>query len=194
VTDLIRDSSSPTLNGRPTFTNFSSTISDKLMRFLRYVQRSGNNCSHIPSDFAEAHWSFRGQKFSGWRGGCLAGAISAALVFLLNFIFTIWAAVTSKSGTQIGTIYTGDCDVVKTADLWIHIAINLMGTVLLGASNYSMQCLTSPTRKEIDAAHSNGKSLDIGIQSPKNLNGRLKKTLFAFLVISTLPLHFLYVS
>lgn len=121
----------------------------------------------------------------------MAAAISAGTVLLINLIFTIWAAAKSKSGTQVGTLYAGDCETVRSTNSGLHIAINVMGTLLLGASNYTMQCLSSPTRDEVDTAHSRGKYLDIGLPSPKNLNGWKKKIVFAMLVLSTLPLHFL---
>ena len=76
-------------------------------------------------------------------------------------------------------------------DAWVHIGINVMGTLLLGASNYTMQCLSAPTRKEVDAAHANGRYLDIGLPSLKNLNGWKKKLVFFLLIMSSLPLHFL---
>ncbi len=94
----------------------------------------------------------------------------------------------------MGTIYEGGCSTVRHADSWLHIAINAMGTLLLGASNYTMQCLSSRTRSEVDFAHSMGRCLDIGLPSIKNLSGWRKKIMFAFLVLSTLPLHFLWNS
>jgi len=117
--------------------------------------------------------------------------VSAGSVLLVNVCFTIWAAIKSKTGLGIGTIYEDDCDKIKTAGLWIHIAINIMGTLLLGSSNYTMQCLSSPTRKEADTAHAAGSFVDIGIPSLRNLHGWAKKSLFAVLIISTIPLHFL---
>lgn len=69
-----------------------------------------------------------------------------------------------------------------------------MGTILLGASNYTMQCLSSPTRAEVDAAHSKGKYLDIGLPSLRNLRGWKRIVPYTFLVLSTLPLHFLWNS
>ncbi|KAL8727294.1 MAG: hypothetical protein Q9181_005758 [Wetmoreana brouardii] len=61
---------------------------------------------------------------------------------------------------------------------------------------YLAPCLGSPTRKEVDAAHAKGKILDVGILSIQNLNAvsRERKFLWAGLVISALPLHFLYNS
>lgn len=109
----------------------------------------------------------------------------------MNLIFTIWAAAKSKSGFEVGSIFAGEFEKVRKADSMVHVAINVMGTLLLGASNYTMQCLSSPTRQEVDVAHSRGKYLDIGLPSLNNLTGWKKKFVFTFLVLSTLPLHFL---
>jgi hypothetical protein len=163
----------------------STTFSDRAKPAVKntfqkskaYKLRSGTYASY---ESANPNRSNQPNTYSGWRGGCLAAAISAGTVLLINIIFTIWAAETSKSGTHIGTIHAGDCGAISKADSWLHIAINIMGTLLLGASNYTMQCLSSPTRKEVDAAHSTGRYLDIGLPSLRNLNGWKKKILFNF--------------
>ncbi|CZR67199.1 uncharacterized protein PAC_17098 [Phialocephala subalpina] len=178
----------------PTFDNTIKPAPNGWHSFLGFIRRSGRYVSHVQYEYAAPRDSEEPRKFSGWRGGILAAACSSGLVLLINLIFTIWAAAKSKSGTQVGTIYAGDCATVRKADSGLHIAINVMGTMLLGASNYTMQCLSSPTRKEVDAAHSRGKYLDIGLPSPKNLNGWKKKIVFTFLVLSTVPLHFLWNS
>ena len=166
-------------------------ISDKFGHAQRWITRSGTSRSENPNDDTFLQRTVVGRKFSGWRGGVLMAVISAGSVLIVNLCFTIWAAITSKSGLSIGTIYEDECDKIKTAGLWTHIAINVMGTLLLGSSNYTMQCLSSPTRKEADAAHKVGKYVDIGIPSIRNLRGWRKKVLFSLLVISTVPLHFL---
>ena len=59
-----------------------------------------------------------------------------------------------------------------------------------------MQCLSSPTRNEIDKAHSQGIWLDIGVPSVRNLR-KLSTTriiLWWLLAISSIPLHLLYNS
>lgn len=118
-------------------------------------------------------------------------AASAGAIFCINLVFTIWAGVTSGSGTNVGTLYKGECSTVHKMDSWIHIGINIMGTLLLGASNYTMQCLGSPTRKEVDIAHRLGKYKDIGLPSLRNLVGWQRRIVFVLLLLSTLPLHFL---
>lgn len=136
------------------------------------------------------------RKLEGYHFGVLWCAGAAALVLIINVILTIWAV--AKSGVQdgLGTLYDGSCKRTASLTFWIHLAINILSTLLLGASNYSMQCLSSPTRSEIDKAHSQGTWLDIGVPSVRNLR-RLSRTriiLWWLLAISSIPLHLLYNS
>ena len=120
----------------------------------------------------------------------------AAVVLVINLIFTIWAV--SRSGVQngLGTLHDGSCKRTATLTFWIHLAINVLSTLLLGASNYSMQCLSSPTRNEIDKAHCQGIWLDIGVPSVRNLRrlSTIRIILWWLLAISSIPLHLLYNS
>ena len=81
-------------------------------------------------------------------------------------------------------------------NFWLHMVINILSTSLLGASNYSMQCLSAPTRRDIDKAHSKRTWLDIGIPSYRNLAGisRLRLGLWCLLALSSIPLHLFYNS
>ena len=159
-------------------------------RFMRFILRSGTWGSHIGYE-ATPRRQHENNEYSGWRGGIAAACTIAGTVLVLNIIFSIYGGVVSKTGMRIGSLYEGDCETVSRADSALHIAINMMGTLLLGASNYTMQCISSPTRREIDMAHARGKYLDIGLPSIRNLAGARKKTLFWLLVLSTMPLHFL---
>ncbi len=112
-------------------------------------------------------------------------------VLVINFIVTIWASTSHNGDGAIGTISEGDCSKMKKANTWIHLAINVLGTMLLSASNYCMQCLSAPTRTEVDRAHSKGVWLDIGIPSVRNLRriGWNRVALWWLLGLSSLPLH-----
>lgn len=94
-------------------------------------------------------------------------------------------------GDGIGVVMEGQCSRVKTASLWVHVAINILSTTLLSASNYCMQVLTSPSREEVDRAHREGKWLDIGVQSIRNLFMIRSKRMWLWLVLalSSVPLH-----
>ena len=89
-------------------------------------------------------------------GDVSVGATSASLILLINLILPFGQAQHQRTGLRIGTLYEGGYGTVRHDDSWLHIAINAMGTLLLWASNYTMQCLSSPkTRSEVDFAHSN---------------------------------------
>jgi hypothetical protein len=129
----------------------------------------------------------------GWRMGAVVSACTAGVVFLINLLFLIIAMATVGQRDGIGTLYQGDCNTVKRMDTAIHLILNLLGVAVLGASNYTTQCLSSPTRHEIDKAHAKRKALDIGLPSAYNLRfmSRTKILLWSFLMLSTLPLHLL---
>jgi hypothetical protein len=131
------------------------------------------------------------RRFSGWRFGVLHFAAWASIVFTINLIITIWSSVTH--GKNKGLLMEGDCAQIKRLNSGLHILINLLSTILLSGSNYCMQCLSAPTRKEIDKAHTTRKWLDIGIPSVRNLRhiSRRKLALWLLLGGSSVPLHLL---
>ena len=132
----------------------------------------------------------------GYHFGILSCAVVAALVLIVNLCFTIWAVSSFQTQRGLGTLYDGSCKRTRTLAFWIHLAINVFSTLLLGASNYSMQCLSSPTRGEIDKAHAQGIWLDIGVPSVRNLRrlSPIRVALWWLLAISSIPLHLLYNS
>jgi hypothetical protein len=75
----------------------------------------------------------------------------------------------------------------------IHLLINILSSLLLAASNYAMQCLSAPTRRDIEKHHSKGWWLDIGVPSFHNLRviPWNRSVPWYLLMISSLPLHLL---
>ncbi|KAJ4350012.1 uncharacterized protein N0V89_008633 [Didymosphaeria variabile] len=128
---------------------------------------------------------------SGWRFGAINGAISVCVVFFINLVVTILV-----SARKDGVFFDGDCDRASKLNTGLHLLINILSTILLSSSNYCMQCLSAPTRKEIDDAHSKGKWLDIGVQSVHNLRNidRRRAVVWLLLGLSSLPLHLFYNS
>lgn len=141
-----------------------------------------------------------GKKKNIWRDGyhmgVVGGTLAAATVLLLNLFLTIGVAAKHEFQGGFGILQQGDCDETKRLDLWLHLLINVLGTLLLGASNYGMQCLSAPTREELDAAHLQGKWMDIGVPSIRNLASIApwRKVLWSLLLLSSVPLHLLYNS
>ena len=131
----------------------------------------------------------------GWRTGALTAALLAGISLLINFVVVVWLGAHGH-GSSLVKLYDGDCHKVETMDIWVHLAINALSTLLLGGSNYCMQCLSAPTRQDIDQAHAKGKFLDVGVPSIRNLRSIpvCKAVLWLALGLSSVPLHLMYNS
>lgn len=123
-------------------------------------------------------------------------AITSGVVFIVNLALTVWVGLKYGLEDGFGTIQHGHCKETKDLSLWLHVIINGLSTILLSASNCTMQCLASPTREEIDYAHRRGMWLDIGVPSMRNLSkiSRTRVIIWVILVLSSVPLHLLYNS
>jgi len=131
-----------------------------------------------------------------WRKSLLACAFLAALVLIANISLVGWASQldTTEDGSYIAM--RGNCNSVNKASLFSHLGINILSTLLLGASNYCMQITIAPSRTDLDDAHSKGRWLDIGVPSVRNLRcvSKLRKFIWVMLCFSSLPLHLFYNS
>lgn len=132
----------------------------------------------------------------GWPVGALGAAIMASLALLLNISVLAWSLRMFKFHHGVAEVVAGDCHNVEKINTWVHLAINAVSTVLLSGSNYCMQILCAPTRKEIDRAHGKKKWLDIGVPSVRNLSNiaRKKAVMWWLLGLSSVPLHLMYNS
>lgn len=93
----------------------------------------------------------------------------------------------------IADLMYGDEVTISRWNTALHIFINILSSVLLAGSNYTMQVLSSPTRYEIDQAHARGDWLEIGVLSVRNLKriSRNRMILCMVLAVSSIPLHLL---
>lgn len=120
-------------------------------------------------------------------------AALSVFVFVLNTAFLIYVLTGNRSHNGNGTLYSASCSNIRQANTGIHLLINVLSTLLLGASNYCMQCLSAPAREETDRAHHRSNWMDIGIPSLHNITSghvnRRKKVCWWILGVSSLPLH-----
>ena len=133
-------------------------------------------------------------RYSGWRKGVAVGIALSTLVLVINVSLAIAAGKGARSlNGQIATMYEGNCGEVRKLSLWLHLLINVLSSLLLGASNYCMQVLCAPTRENIDTAHRSKEWMHIGVQSVRNIGalGGGNLILWTLLVLSSLPLHLL---
>ncbi|KAJ4128825.1 hypothetical protein NW768_007344 [Fusarium equiseti] len=150
-------------------------------------------------------------QYSGWKRTAvwLTGLIATLTTFLVVMLFvslfalkrdsdenTVTTSGNYGTGDALGQsiLYKGNCDVSARANLWIHLAINIIGTGVLASSNFFMQSLVAPTRKEVDAAHKAGHWLEIGVQSLKNVRfiGWRKVLFWSLFSLSSVPLHLVF--
>lgn len=115
-----------------------------------------------------------------------------ALSLLINVGVTIGTYLgPNKFDGGIANLYRGDCGKNESINTWIHLFINVLSTLLLAGSNYTMQVLVAPTRLEINRAHYRKRWLDVGLQSVRNLFHIIKTraALWWMLALSSIPLH-----
>lgn len=139
---------------------------------------------------------FKAWGLQTWRFTITSGALAASLILLVNIItLAVMYGKFSEDNYTI-TFFTGSCQTASTVTIVSHVIINVLSTILLAASNFSMQCLSSPTRKEVDSAHSRQRWLSIGTPNIRNLFfvSKAKSILWVVLGISSFPLHMFWNS
>ncbi|KAI4173413.1 MAG: hypothetical protein LQ343_002945 [Gyalolechia ehrenbergii] len=155
---------------------------------------------HLAPWFPEADPTHpKAQTWRTWRSkremvlrGC---AVIAALVLAVNVTATVYFKLRWKLTGDLGTIYRGDCSKAEQLSSRLHIVINILSTALLSVSNLCMQLLAAPTRQEVDQAHGEFLSLDIGVPSFRNLwrISSKRRVVVILLATTSIPLHFLWV-
>ena len=129
-----------------------------------------------------------------WRTSLCWGALSVTFVLAVNLTLLIYVRKHYPVGSDgLAVLLTGSCKTSKTAILWVELAVNILSTLLLSASNNCAQLVVAPTRDEIRKAHAKGEWLDIGVPSVKNLFavGRWRVVCWGLLYVSSVPLHLL---
>lgn len=129
----------------------------------------------------------------GWRKGLMLTSFLAGIVLFTNILCTVLAILKARPENGLRVLYEGNCERARTLNSGLHILINILSTALIGASNYTMQVLGSPTRKEIDRAHKADVWLSIGAPNFRNIRWIpwKRRILFGLLFISAWPLHLL---
>ena len=136
---------------------------------------------------------FSRDRFSGWQMGMILAIFADLAIFFLVLALTVYTALNFRRTGYQATLIDNNCDSVRSWSTWLHLGVNVVCTILLATSSYTMQCLTSPSRKEINKAHQRGNCMDIGVPSFQNLLRTSPRRMLSWLVIllSSLPLHLL---
>jgi hypothetical protein len=128
---------------------------------------------------------------AGWRAGLFRAFSLSSCALLLNISIYAWLFATSEIDKGSAIVTSRSCNTIHNMDIGIHAGLNIMSTLILSASRYAMQGMTAPTRADVDKAHSNGKWVEIGAQSWRNLAYVSKRNAFLWgvLALTGLPLH-----
>ncbi|KAF6820539.1 hypothetical protein CSOJ01_00795 [Colletotrichum sojae] len=117
---------------------------------------------------------------TGWRKAAVVNIalMSVALLFLV-IILVVAVSKTDGNFRQAWTFYTAVCGDSSTGqiDTVLHLLVNIVSTAALASSNFFMQVLNAPSRREVDAVHARGIWLDIGVPSWRGSPGRNWKRL-----------------
>ena len=136
---------------------------------------------------------FRQKYLGGIKRTLRAFVLLAVLILAINIGWLTYAK--SKYGIidGYGTIKQGNCDSVKRLNTWLHLAINVLSTLLLTGSNAFMAAYSGPTRQEIDQAHARRRWLHVGSMSFRNMRGiaKRKSLVVMLLALSSVPFHLL---
>ena len=133
---------------------------------------------------------------TAWRLVLSSGLLVGTIVLLINLILLGLVYTRFKIDNGIATAWTGSCEQASSIVTILHLLINIMSSLLLASSNFSMQCLSAPTRAEIDRAHMNKQWLSIATPNIRNLAyvSPTKSLLWVILALSSFPLHLLWNS
>jgi hypothetical protein len=168
---------------------------DRLLLKSSPFVHSGYTTTEDDRGFVKSFKNLR-QRLRGWRFGVLLSSVMASSVLLMNCVAAIVIQSTYVTRDGVSTALESDCDVANRWSLGLHIAINILSSLLLSASNYTMQVLNAPTRSECDKAHARGDWVDIGVTSLRNIAKITwpRRVLWLLLGLSSVPIHLLYNS
>lgn len=126
--------------------------------------------------------------------GCI---LATGFVLIINLSIVMFLSLRNGVNQNLGDLYTRDCQNMDTINMVVHLFINILSSIVVAASNFCAQLLAAPTRAEVTDAHKDGKWLDVGTPSFRNLfGGRIatkRKLLWVGLAFSSVPLHLLSV-
>lgn len=143
------------------------------------------------------HLPWRFTLGEGWRR--VAGINTIAVTtFTISTIILLALSVSQSDHGLHGNLvfFNGDCAKSRAINLWLHLLLNVFSTGVIASSNFFMQVLSSPTRREVDEAHRKGFAMEIGVSSLRNIfHVAWFKGVWLFLFFaSSFPIHLFFNS
>ncbi|KAK7965137.1 hypothetical protein PG988_010141 [Apiospora saccharicola] len=136
----------------------------------------------------------------GWRQAAHVNCTILAAMSVTLLACTISALKHTHGAMRTYMFYEGTCagdgSGAARVNLALHLVINVVSTAVLASSNFFMQVLNAPSRREVDKAHRRGTFLGIGVPSVRNAwhISRFKTWCWVVLLLSSVPIHLLFNS
>lgn len=132
----------------------------------------------------------------GWRRAAALNTITMTSFAILLLGILSSSVVRSGGLSKVWIFFEGNCDRSSTINLFLHLVLNIVSTLIIASSNFFMQVLNAPTRMEIDHAHSKGRWLEIGVPSIGNIFhvSGYKTLAWVLFTLSSVPIHLLFNS
>ena len=112
------------------------------------------------------------------------------IIVILIVVLFAKSAETEGAGHLYSIISTNNCKAVERQISFFHLGINILSTLVLAASGYFTQLLSSPTRVQLDRLHARGKWQHIGIKSIFNIPiSTWQRVSFVLLTLTAIPFH-----
>jgi hypothetical protein len=176
-----RPTSRPTIRRKPLSTDsieLASLHSHSSQRPLLNTKYEESIELFVPSNavrkgpWKEQTWQWGKQLGSGthpaWFTTVTVGLILAIIVFLMNVSLLAWSYKYFSVEKYTAVVFTGSCGKTSTFTAAAELAINIISTLLLAASNNCAQLLISPTRTKVDKAHEQGVWIHVGPANARN--------------------------
>ncbi|KAH9906855.1 hypothetical protein F4778DRAFT_601302 [Xylariomycetidae sp. FL2044] len=174
-------------------TSRRDTLTSHLVEFGAYFSSSTTDLTRGLNSNSSSRRGLRSY-LTGWRGGVFVNTVLALLILVVSIICLIIVATKTESLSGDLAVYTGACAGAESLNIGLHVVVNVLAVVLLAGANYVFQVYSSPTRRELTAAHGKHRWLDLGIPSLRNLAhiSVFRRTVCALILLTAITTQIIY--
>jgi hypothetical protein len=124
----------------------------------------------------------------------LLASVISSLTTIIAFILTRQHSTNASIYPQSFPVFKDTCDSKKLQfnNLFAHFFVNVIGTVILGLSNYIQQMCASPNIEDVSQGFQRRGDIQFGSNSPTavfRIGQRVLSIAWVALILTSLPLH-----
>lgn len=123
-----------------------------------------------------------------WRIIVLVNIIIVGLLLMTYLAFLIWIYDNIHVRHGLATVFDGACSQASKTGAYAHFTTCAFAVLLFTAGSHGVQLLLSPTRDEVENAHSRNRWLHIGVGGLRNMRWISKRRLIKAILLATTSL------